>query len=98
LSTSAFAYRPFDGTDAAVVEPGEFEVELGPAEYVRQGNERSLVAPAVTLNYGFADRWEFVLEGQTVHGLSSASRRTSLVGNAARLKGVLREGSLQEPR
>jgi len=24
----AFAYRPFDGTDAAVVAPGELEVEI----------------------------------------------------------------------
>jgi hypothetical protein len=27
----AFAYRPFDGTDAAVAEPGQVEVELQPA-------------------------------------------------------------------
>ena len=29
FSSEAFAYRPFDGTDAAVVSPGELEVELG---------------------------------------------------------------------
>ena len=28
------AYRPFDGTDAAVVEKGEMELELGPVEYL----------------------------------------------------------------
>src|SRR5947207_9311214 len=28
----AFAYRPFDGTDAAVAEPGVVEIELGPAQ------------------------------------------------------------------
>src|SRR6185437_1384101 len=27
----AFAYRPFDGTDAAVAEKGEVEIELQPA-------------------------------------------------------------------
>ena len=27
----ALAYRPFDGTDAAVAAPGELEVELQPA-------------------------------------------------------------------
>jgi hypothetical protein len=95
-STSVLAYRPFDGTDAAVAGPGEFEVELGPAQYVREGAERTLIAPAVTLNYGVADRWEFVVEGQTAHGHSAASKRTSLVGNAALLKGVLREGGLQD--
>jgi hypothetical protein len=30
------AYRPFDGTDAAVAETGEMEIELGPVEYLRQ--------------------------------------------------------------
>ena len=30
-SGPAFAYRPFDGTDAAVAAPGELEVELQPA-------------------------------------------------------------------
>ena len=39
------AYRPFDGTDAAVVETGEIEVELGPVEYLRAGAERALLAP-----------------------------------------------------
>jgi hypothetical protein len=31
LSSPAFAYRPFDGTDAAVADLGEFEVEFQPA-------------------------------------------------------------------
>ena len=30
----AAAYRPFDGTDAAVAETDTVEIELGPAEYV----------------------------------------------------------------
>jgi hypothetical protein len=34
------AYRPFDGTDAAVAETGEMKIELGPVEYVRAGAER----------------------------------------------------------
>jgi hypothetical protein len=29
----AQAYRPFDGTDAAVAEPGQVEIEFAPAEY-----------------------------------------------------------------
>jgi hypothetical protein len=40
----AMAYRPFDGTDAAVAEPDTVEIELGPAEYVRQGNKRMLIS------------------------------------------------------
>ena len=35
------AYRPFDGTDAAVAETGEMEIELGPVESLRQGAERA---------------------------------------------------------
>src|SRR5215469_5315700 len=41
--SEAEAYRPFDGTDAAVVETGEIEVELGPVEYLRAGAERALL-------------------------------------------------------
>jgi hypothetical protein len=31
---TAQAYHPFDGTDAAVAETGEMEIELGPIEYI----------------------------------------------------------------
>ena len=92
----AAAFRPFDGTDAAVVEPNKIEIELGPVEYVREADERRLTAPNVRLNYGFAERWEAVLEGQTTHGLSATARRTSQIENGFFLKGVLREGVLQD--
>jgi hypothetical protein len=52
------AYRPFDGTDAAVAETGEVEIELGPVESLRQGAERALLAPDVRINYGFTPGWE----------------------------------------
>ena len=61
----ARAYRPFSGTDAAVAEPGEVEIELGPAEYLRDGAERTLFVPSTTLNYGFAPSWETVLSRAT---------------------------------
>lgn len=91
---AAQAYRPFDGTDAAVVERGEIEIELGPVEPFREGAERVLFAPDLRLNYGVAAGWEAVLEGKLAHGIGATA--TSLVGNGAFLKGVLREGSLQE--
>lgn len=94
--TAAFAYRPFDSTDAAVVERGQLEVELGPAQYLRDGGARTLVAPAVALNYGLASRWEAVLEGQLAHGLTSDVKGTSVDGNGLFLKYVVREGSLQD--
>jgi len=92
----AQAYRPFDGTDAAVAEPGEMEIELGPAEYLREGAMRTLFAPSARFNYGFTPGWEAVIEGEVAHGRSAGTRGASLVGNGASLKGVLREGSLQE--
>jgi hypothetical protein len=95
-SAAASAYRPFDGTDAAVADPGEIEIELAPAGYRREGPERTLIAPAARFNYGVAPAWEAVLEGQAAHGLSAAARRSSLVGNAVSLKHMLREGSLQD--
>jgi hypothetical protein len=95
-SGTAEAYRPFDGTDAAVAETGELEIELGPVEYFRRGAERALFAPDVRFNYGFTAGWEAVLEGTIAHGLTPDTPGTSLVGNGASLKGVLREGVLQE--
>ena len=37
-SGAANAYRPFDGTDAAVAEQQNLEIELGPTEYMREGD------------------------------------------------------------
>jgi len=95
-SAQTLAYRPFDGTDAAVADPGEIEIELAPAGYLRDGAARSLIAPAARFNYGVAPGWEAVLEGQAAHALSTAAGRSSLEGNAASLKHVLRDGSLQD--
>src|SRR6476620_3937897 len=90
------AYRPFDGTDAAVAETGEIEIELGPVEYLRAGAERSLLAPDLRITYGFIPGWEAALEGKLTHGLTAGIPGTSLIESDALLKGVLREGTLQE--
>src|SRR5499433_676361 len=84
------AYRPFDGTDAAVAETGEMEIELGPLEYLRAGAERALLAPDLRINYGFISRWEAALEGKLTHGLTAGIPGTSLVESQALLKGVSR--------
>jgi hypothetical protein len=93
---AAEAYRPFDGTDATVAETGELEVELGPVEYFREGAERTLFAPDVKINYGFAPGWEASLEGKLARGLADGFPWASLVEGEALLKRVLREGSLHE--
>jgi hypothetical protein len=95
-SPPTLAFRPFDGTDAAVADPGQVEIELQPAGYRREGSEHSLTGPGARFNYGFAEGWEAVLEGVAVHELSAGDRRSSLVDNALSLKHVLRDGSLQE--
>jgi hypothetical protein len=95
FSPSALAYRPFDGTDAAVADVGEVEIELQPAGFVREGPQTSLIAPAARFNYGFAKQWEVVVEGFLETPLSP-SGPTILAEPAAFLKGVLREGSLQD--
>jgi hypothetical protein len=94
-SSSALAYRPFDGTDAAVAAPGEVEIELQPAGRLREQGSTSLIAPAMVYNYGFSEGWEAVLEGQGETPLSP-SGPTSLTTAGAFLKHVLQPGSLQD--
>lgn len=96
--TAARAYRPFNSTDAAVADQGQVELELGPVGYLRLGPERSLMAPSLVLNGGIAEGWEAVVEGSNriPVGSNAAVPRVRLEDTALNLKGVLREGSLQE--
>jgi hypothetical protein len=95
-STASFAYRPFDGTDAAVADPHEVEIELEPAGVLRESAQTSLIAPFVIFNYGFAKNWEFVFQGQGQFPLANSDESASINGVGAFLKHVLREGSLQD--
>jgi len=92
----ASAYRPFEGTDAAVADKGELEVELQPAGFLKQGADKTLIAPAWVVNIGIATGWEAVFQGQGQIPLGSSDERASFAGAGAFLKGVLREGSLQD--
>ena len=94
----AFALRPYDSTDASVAGPGEFELELGPVGYLREGPQKSFIAPAVIANFGISGDREIVLEGKlkTLQGDFSEGYRTSLVDTALSLKQVHRRGSLQD--
>src|SRR5258708_32783798 len=94
-SGPAWAYRPFDGTDAAVAAPGELEIELQPAGRLREGGNRSLVAPATVFTFGLSEGWEAVFEGQGQTPLTP-SGPTSLTAAGAFLKHVLQPGSLQD--
>ena len=81
--STAQAYRPFDGTDAAVAETGELEIEFGALEYLREAAERALFAPNLRINYGFTPGWEAVVEGEVAHGFTAGIPGTSVVGNGA---------------
>jgi hypothetical protein len=91
----AWAYRPFDGTDAAVAAPGELEIEFQPAGRLRESGTTTLIAPETVVNYGFSEGWEAVFEGRGETPLST-SGPTSLTAAGAFLKHVLQPGSLQD--
>jgi hypothetical protein len=53
----AAAYRPFDGTDAAVADLGEVEIELQPAGVLYAGSSTTLAGPNAVYTYGARDRF-----------------------------------------
>src|SRR6516164_4132665 len=91
----AYAYRPFDGTDAAVADPGEVEVELQPAGAQWSREQNLLITPAVVYNYGLSENWEAVLETQ-LQTPFSPSGPTTLSASGAFLKNIIRPGVLQD--
>jgi hypothetical protein len=97
-SPSAFALRPYEGTDAGVASAGEFELEFSPAGYVRSGASRTLVGPFVVGNWGIGGDTEIVLEGRVdrQQGGIPDGYRTRLGGTAVSVKHVFRNGSLQD--
>lgn len=95
LSPPVFAYRPFDGTDAAVADPGHLEIELQPAGLLWERSHPFLIAPATVFNFGLQENWEAVLQGNLKTSLSPDGG-TSLTDVGVLLKGVLRPGSLQQ--
>ncbi len=100
LSTprSACAYRPFDGTDAAVTDTGMFELELGPAQYYRRAGNDYLIAPAAVLNLGFAPDLEAVIDFKQFIALEDVPHepRVRVLDTDALLKWVFLRGRLQD--
>jgi hypothetical protein len=91
----AAAYRPFDGTDAAVAAVNEVEVELEPVGRLQTGSQSTLIAPGVVYNWGFAERWELVVQGQMLTPISPSGGPASLAATSAFLKYVVQPGVLQ---
>jgi hypothetical protein len=98
LSVPAWAYRPFDFTDADVAAPGEVELELQPIGYLHAADGNSLVVPAATLNIGLRDDWEIVVEGTHRRALraSSGESRSHVEDTGLSFKKILRAGALQD--
>ena len=90
---SAWAYRPFDSTDAAVADLHAIEIEWSPLSFAHGDKGSALISPSLRLNYAFADNWEVVLEGEADHFTHGGSQLSEA---ALSLKTVLREGSLQD--
>jgi hypothetical protein len=96
---AAHAYRPFDGTDADVAKPGDFELELGPTHFYRENHSNFLIAPATVLNLGLADRLELVADFKNFVALDESqanTHRLRLRDTDLLAKIVLRKGTLQE--
>src|SRR5919201_2035089 len=62
LASSAWGYRPFVSTDAAVVERARMEIELGYLTLVRTQGENTFMIPQVVVNYGLTQTLEIVRE------------------------------------
>src|SRR5262245_51879484 len=93
MPPSCWAYRPFIATDAAVAEPQEVEIELGYFTLEQAKGETAFTIPRVVLNYGVFQNWEAVGEFAV---LRSPGGEVNLIDPALSVKGVLREGVLQE--
>ena len=93
--SKASAYRPFNGTDAAVADPNEVEIEFQPIGTLTQDSGKSLVGPWAVLNIGFENRWEAVFEGKGMIPVSPGGA-FEITDPGLSLKHVLVPGSLQD--
>lgn len=91
--STAWGYRPFVSTDAAVAEPRELEVELGYFALERHKGANTLIVPKVILNYGIIRDLEVVGEFEAA---KPPDRGAQFVDPGLFLKAVLKEGVLQQ--
>jgi hypothetical protein len=93
----AAAYRPFDSTDADVVDRGEIEIELGPVGWLYEDGTQQIVAPDLVVNLGLHRRLELVVEGRGVVALGRDPEHRYRIDDTALLaKWLARRGTLQE--
>ena len=96
-ATTAHAYRPFDGTDADVAEPGVVQLDVGVGR-LRQGMQRSVQVPTVVASFGVEGDTEIGIGGRVDRPLgdTAGATRTSLSDTELAVKHLFRKGSLQE--
>jgi len=92
-ATSAWGYRPFVSTDAAVADPKEVEIEVGYFTLEREKDENAFIIPRVVVNYGLLKNWEAVAEFAVKR---SPDAEVNVIDPALFVKGVLKEGALQD--
>src|SRR5574337_1078011 len=92
-ASTAWGYRPFVSTDAAVADPKELEVELGYFNLERARGQNTFIAPKVILNYGIVTDLEVVGEFSVA---KPPGENVRIVDPGLFLKAVLKEGVLQE--
>ncbi|HEY4056494.1 MAG TPA: hypothetical protein VGM39_07785 [Kofleriaceae bacterium] len=87
-ASEAYAYRPFEGTDADTAGFHEVELEFGPLQLTHFRGDTDYT-PNFVFNYGFARGFELVvdLDGTFLHG-------SHTVGSDVVVKGLIRGGSL----
>jgi len=90
------AYRPFVSTDAAVVEKGSAEIELGIVDYSNHRGRITLDAPDLRFNFGFAKGWEISVEGAMQVSDSTDGHRFRIMDPELNIKTMLLNGPLQE--
>ena len=93
LVSSAWGYRPFVSTDAAVAERARMEIELGYFTLARTQGKNTFLTPQIVVNYGFAQNLELVGEAGVEKPPEAGPQ---LVDPALFLKAVVKEGLLQE--
>ncbi len=93
--SNVYAYRPFVSTDAAVVEMGETELEIGLYNFTDDKGLDEITIPSLIYNYGLTDTWELVAEFDIQIYKEGDDDDNELKDPAVFLKNVFKEGILQ---
>jgi len=96
LKNPAFAYRPYQGENAAVTDKNQFSLELGLPDFSKEGSVSEITLPGFDLSYGFMNRWGIGYSGEVQIYKSGTERNGELDGSFLYLNYILKEGVLQD--